>query len=441
MDQFDKYMKNKLENAEVPFNQAHWQEFKTELSKVSRFKKIKNFSIAAGIIISLSITALLILNNINSESQQTLSTIDTVNTHKVKPEVKLPEENKNSGIIKNINKTQGKTEVVSDGKSDKKEIKTGNIDDNEKSEVTSIENQQKDNNVDETDNSVNVAENNFESPTEEVIESNNENTYSIVYSSNNTCVGTEIQFELINSGNQAIKKIEWSFGDGHISTGEKTSHVYKFSGEYQVLCNVYDKFERKSTVKVPELLVINKLPEAEIVYKNMWEQYDNNKLFYPYTTFTLKAINSEIIAVHWSFGNSLSANGERVNTIFKEKKLYNVNVLITDNNGCSNTKELEVYNNESFDILAPNAFTPNNDGNNDTFYPEAIKEFNVPADIEIKDLSGKIVFKGNKDNYEWNGTYLNTGNPLPEGVYVYRVVTLDVKNVKHTFTGKVNLIR
>jgi hypothetical protein len=32
--------------------------------------------------------------------------------------------------------------------------------------------------------------------------------------------------------------------------------------------------------------------------------------------------------------------------------LYNVNVLITDNNGCSNTKELEVYNNESFDILA-----------------------------------------------------------------------------------------
>jgi gliding motility-associated-like protein len=116
-------------------------------------------------------------------------------------------------------------------------------------------------------------------------------------------------------------------------------------------------------------------------------------------------------------------------------------VLITDNNGCSNTKELEVYNNESFDILAPNAFTPNNDGNNDTFYPEAIKEFNVPADIEIKDLSGKIVFKGNKDNYEWNGTYLNTGNPLPEGVYVYRVVTLDVKNVKHTFTGKVNLIR
>ena len=51
------------------------------------------------------------------------------------------------------------------------------------------------------------------------------------------------------------------------------------------------------------------------------------------------------------------------------------------------------------------------------------------------------MFNGTQDNCEWNGTYMNTGSPLPKGVYIYTVTTTDVEGKKHQFAGKVNLLR
>lgn len=68
-------------------------------------------------------------------------------------------------------------------------------------------------------------------------------------------------------------------------------------------------------------------------------------------------------------------------------------------------------------IYIPNAFTPNNDGLNDTFgaIGEGITEFN----IQIYNRWGELIFESNDMKTQWDGNYHNEIAPM--GVYVYKI--------------------
>ncbi len=89
----------------------------------------------------------------------------------------------------------------------------------------------------------------------------------------------------------------------------------------------------------------------------------------------------------------------------------------TDEIGCSNTDSLTIT--VINEIFIPNLFTPNNDGNNDTFkvYGTGIKELS----LQIYNREGTIVFESN-DKEEitqtgWDGT--NNGQLLPDAAYIW----------------------
>jgi len=69
-------------------------------------------------------------------------------------------------------------------------------------------------------------------------------------------------------------------------------------------------------------------------------------------------------------------------------------------------------------IYFPNAFTPNNDGLNETFKYEGVYAKSI--NIEIFDRWGNAVFVSNEVNFEWNGLINNSGNTCPQGTYVVR---------------------
>jgi gliding motility-associated-like protein len=64
-------------------------------------------------------------------------------------------------------------------------------------------------------------------------------------------------------------------------------------------------------------------------------------------------------------------------------------------------------------FFIPNAFTPNGDGNNETFYIQAQSGVKVVL-FQVFNRLGEKVHEG---NYPWDGTY--RGKPAPAGVYVY----------------------
>lgn len=79
----------------------------------------------------------------------------------------------------------------------------------------------------------------------------------------------------------------------------------------------------------------------------------------------------------------------------------------------------------SVELVLPNVFSPNNDGQHDEFFIDfknyAIQDFN----LVIMDKSNKVVYTSNDPNFSWNGTDLK-GNTVEPGTYLYY------------FTGAVN---
>lgn len=65
----------------------------------------------------------------------------------------------------------------------------------------------------------------------------------------------------------------------------------------------------------------------------------------------------------------------------------------------------------------PNTFSPNGDGENEFFRFENIPE---PITLLVFNRWGQLVYKSEDYQNDWNGRDLN-GNPLPEGVYAYKI--------------------
>ena len=92
---------------------------------------------------------------------------------------------------------------------------------------------------------------------------------------------------------------------------------------------------------------------------------------------------------------------------------------------------------EFIDIEIPNFFTPDGDGQNDTWAPKNIQQY-PNIFIKIFDRYGRNLFqfKGNQD--EWNGEYQLKG--LPTGDYWY-IIRLNGIEDQREFVGHFTLYR
>jgi len=86
------------------------------------------------------------------------------------------------------------------------------------------------------------------------------------------------------------------------------------------------------------------------------------------------------------------------------------------------------------DIYIPTAFSPNNDGRNDTWRIEALIAF-PEAVVSVFNRYGEKLFEGSGSSSFWNGTY--KGELQPAGTYIYVV---DFKNKRPIKKGWVMIV-
>ncbi|RIA11114.1 gliding motility-associated-like protein [Flavobacteriaceae bacterium MAR_2010_72] len=130
------------------------------------------------------------------------------------------------------------------------------------------------------------------------------------------------------------------------------------------------------------------------------------------------------------FFNNISTGS---NNVYRISQTGTYNVRVVDALGCEAVASIYV---EFVDICIPNFFTPDGDGNNDTWAP--CNAYGFPNVItKIYDRYGRIVARLSKVE-SWDGRY--NGNELPTGDYWY-VITLNQNNDRREFVGHFTLYR
>ena len=120
---------------------------------------------------------------------------------------------------------------------------------------------------------------------------------------------------------------------------------------------------------------------------------------------------------------------------------YGASVAIS---GCESAVRLVVKVTICTDVVIPDGFSPNNDGINDTFEIPNLAILFPNFKLEIYNRYGSLVYTGDKNKANWEGTTTENGlkldnNLLPTGVYFYILNFND--GIKKAIQGRVYLNR
>ena len=123
--------------------------------------------------------------------------------------------------------------------------------------------------------------------------------------------------------------------------------------------------------------------------------------------------------------------------------------------GCYRVTAVDSFYNEStanqvcvetcIEYELPNVFTPNNDQHNDLFVPR-LNQFVNSVNMSIFNRWGQLVYETNDPNINWDGTDIQSGELLKEGVYYYVCEVFEqtsdgVELVSLKLDGYIHLIR
>lgn len=419
MASFEKIIKEKVEQFEPKFNESHWDALDQKLTSIKIAKIRRNILLSAAAILVAAIGGFSIYQTTAQEESKTSNQISTANT-----------------IVEEINSTVISQKEQTNGLVEKEASIPVLVSEDSKLEKISTENDET--NLSADGQKIEVKSINSSKESTGLIVIDNQLTAGFIVYNNKICLGEETSFEATDK--QELLAYTWDFGDGNISTKTNPKYTYKQQGTYSVKLTVVNKrTNQEKTSLQKSVVIINPLPNTDFTYQEQSTQFDDNTLKYPYTNFVCKGELSD--NYEWSLANGKTYKEKNPIVLFGKKGEYQVTLKAKNNLGCisSTTKIVSIVN--SFELFAPNAFTPNFDNKNDEFIPEALLTWDIKFEMVIKNKAGHVVFKTTDKNEAWKGSLNNQGAILDEGLYFWQVVTFDVDNKPYQHAGKINLIK
>jgi gliding motility-associated-like protein len=227
----------------------------------------------------------------------------------------------------------------------------------------------------------------------------------------------------------------WTFGDGNTSTSCAINHCFKTQGTYHVALEVGDSNGCKNTGYAQVL--VYPIPVAD--FEGDPQPTD---IYNPTIHFTNLSTNATIVSWNWNFsdtGNTISSLQNPSHT-YSSVGSYPVQLIVISNHGCTDTTSKVIRIDEDYELYIPSAFSPNNDGRNDIFFPkgEGITDYK----LYIFDRWGSQLFYSNDFNIGWDGRYQHKSNEiLQEDVYVWKIEATTVNGQDKQLSGIVTLIK
>lgn len=247
------------------------------------------------------------------------------------------------------------------------------------------------------------------------------------------CVENEINFVNLSNSDTPLN-YEWYFGEKDAySKEENPTYVYRNVKNYHVELMAYTTEGCIDTAVfvLDSNITVYPLPDPnfEIADKKL-------DITYPVSSFTNKS-DSAIYGYYIIQPSGNIIEGLEEHEYEFEPGKHEVWQVVTNQYGCvdSTKRVVEVLGHT---VYAPNAFTPNNDGVNDSF--RAFVRGVVAYDMSVVDRWGNVVFNTQNQAETWDGILPN-GNLAKSDVYTYRIILQEVKGFWHEYMGRVSLIR
>lgn len=242
-------------------------------------------------------------------------------------------------------------------------------------------------------------------------------------SDDNICVGKTVTF---NGDYSALGNIGavWTFGDGSLLKDQKNPrHAFDRAGTYTVTLTA--KYRQCPDTIVTKDIIVHGLPVVNLG--------PDTSLCSNSGSITLSDnVNASNPSATWLWNTGATTPSITVT----QYGLYYATVKV---DGCTNMDSVNVKNDCYLSL--PNAFTPNDDGLDDYFFPRQFLTSGATAfTMDIYDRWGQLIFRTDNINGRgWDGRF--NGVKQPSGVYVYLIDVAFKNGVKQHYQGNVTLLR
>lgn len=226
--------------------------------------------------------------------------------------------------------------------------------------------------------------------------------------------------KIVNTSETQDAIFTYLFGDGNEQTGatytDDIEHQYGAVGEYQI--TQISTLGRCADSLVYSVEVLP-TPVASFTVQNVSGQA---------RTVSIGNISTDANTFEWQFGDGNSSNSSDLsfNHQYSTQGDFTIQLVAISDGGCRDTFSQTQSVFSVIKFMVPNAFSPDGNGLNDTYNVEP-RGLIESLDMEIYNRWGQLVAKSSKTQ--------DILEPLPQGVYVYKLDIRDVVGEKHTFRG------
>lgn len=159
------------------------------------------------------------------------------------------------------------------------------------------------------------------------------------------------------------------------------------------------------------------------------EMFDLYSIYDP-VKFTNLA-TGDFVSTSWDFGDGVFSTEESPEHIYTRVGTYTIKQTVNYPFGCQYSYSATIVVEKGYSLIMPNAFTPNNDGFNDTFAPVFLGLSNITLDVF--DTWGAVVYSESGINIRgWNGKIKDLD--AENGNYYYKITLKTFYN--HTVVEK-----
>lgn len=246
---------------------------------------------------------------------------------------------------------------------------------------------------------------------------------------------TPLCLQLSNATPNTVS-LTWNLGDGATSNSNNPAHCYVTPGAYSVSLTVTDGNGCSATLTKANWIIVHPKPLAD---------FSVNPQSATILNPTVQFLDHSVFATlwSWSFGDVASSGASDQNPTFtySDTGYFAVSLIVTNEFGCTDTAYDHVRIIEDHTFYIPNSFTPNGDGKNDQFFPQAIGVDVDEFEMWIFDRWGDQIFYTTDRNAGWDGTANGGSFPAQIDTYVWKINSKNNKGQLDRYVGHVNLLR